>query len=65
MNPFRGGKQRDRERWYGLEDKPDFDQFRVWWHREGKDANGGNDLRSGSEAVEMYNQWVDLGRPRG
>jgi hypothetical protein len=65
MNPFRGGKIRRRDRWYGLEDEPDFDQFRDWWHREGKEAHGGNDLGSRSEATRRYNDWKEWGRPRG
>ena len=29
---FRGGKQSDRDQWYGYNDK----QFQRWWHRKGK-----------------------------
>jgi hypothetical protein len=45
---------------YGLTKYTDFDGFRHWYHREGKD---GADLGSAEEAEAMYQEWVDLGRP--
>ena len=29
---FRGGKKKDRDRWFGIEDK----YFKKWWERVGK-----------------------------
>ena len=29
---FRGGKKKDRDSWYGINDK----EFQKWWEREGK-----------------------------
>jgi hypothetical protein len=61
---FRGGRQARRDRWYGLEDEPDFHEFRRWWHRRGKDAAGGTDLKSRKEALYAYDTWVNQRRPR-
>jgi hypothetical protein len=57
---FRG---KGRNQWFGLESRPDFEKFRKWWHREGKDAAGGRDLASRQEAEDAYNDWADLGKP--
>lgn len=62
--PFRGGRQSKRDRWYGLDRYPDFEDFRDWWHRKGKDEAGGNDLGSRAEAEAAYETWVD-GRRSG
>jgi hypothetical protein len=61
---FRGGRQGRRERWFGLEDKPDFDDFRHWWHREGKFAVDGKDFPDRESALDAYEQWCSEGRPR-
>jgi len=61
---FRGGGVRVRDRWFGLEQKSDFSQFRRWWHREGKDALGGEDLRNRFEANDAYEAWIKEGKPR-
>jgi hypothetical protein len=61
---FRGGKRPHRDRWYGLEGKQDFKEFRRWWHREGKEAEGGEDLADYHDAQRAYCDWVSLGRPK-
>jgi hypothetical protein len=61
---LRGGSQRKRDRWFGLEDYADFEDFKRWWHREGKDAAGGFDLTSAAQARAAYKEWADLGKPR-
>ena len=60
---FSGGKKKQRDSWFGLENKPDFQAFRRWWHRNGKHSHGGADIANASEALERYDEWVSLGRP--
>lgn len=60
---LRGGKISKRDSWYGLEGRDDFSDFKRWWHRQGKDEAGGNDLQTREEAVEAYDHWVSRGRP--
>jgi hypothetical protein len=60
---MRGGRATRRDRWFGLEDKPDFTDFRRWWHREGKDEAGGNDIANRQEAERTYDDWISRGRP--
>jgi hypothetical protein len=61
---FRGGPQRQRDRWFGLGDRPDFKIFKDWWHREGKDAHGGLDVPTRADAERIYQEWVELGKPK-
>lgn len=61
---MRGGRIGRRDRWFGLEDKVDFAHFRRWWHREGKDQAGGNDLADRNAAERAYVDWVARGRPK-
>jgi hypothetical protein len=61
---MRGGRSGQRDRWFGLEEKDDFWDFRHWWHREGKDAAGGWDLKNRSEAEAAYQNWSLLGKPK-
>ncbi|MCJ2013182.1 hypothetical protein [Methylobacterium sp. J-076] len=61
---FRGGGQSQRDRWFGLEAEDDFDAFRRWWHRVGKDEAGGRDLDSTEQARAEYGAWVTSGRNR-
>lgn len=51
---LRGGKKKDRDSFYGLESKPDFNEFRDWWHRVGKQ---GRDLLNKAEAEEAYREF--------
>lgn len=60
---MRGGRKTRRDRWFGLEDKPDFADFRHWWHREGKDESGGFDLGDREDAERAYEEWAARGRP--
>jgi hypothetical protein len=60
---FRGGRRALRDRWFGLEEKPDFADFRHWWHRQGKDEAGGNDINDRQAADHTYEDWVRHGRP--
>lgn len=61
---FRGGAQTRRDRWYGLDHQPDFDAFRRWWHRIGKEEAGGQDLASREQALAEYEAWIKSGRNR-
>ena len=58
--PFKGGRKAARDRWYGLDGKSDFDAFRRWWHRTGKDEFGGDDLRSREDAELAYRVWSGI-----
>jgi len=60
---FRGGRQNRRDRWRGIENKPDFDIFRRWWHKRGKREFLGRDFADRTEACEAYKMWVELGKP--
>jgi hypothetical protein len=60
---LRGGRKALRDRWFGLEEKLDFADFRRWWHRQGKDEAGGNDIDTRREAEHIYDDWVSRGRP--
>jgi hypothetical protein len=60
---LRGGKIRRRDRWYGLEERDDFPEFRRWWHRQGKYEAGGKDFENRKQAEEAYDEWVEQGRP--
>lgn len=60
---LRGGKAGRRDRWYGLEERDDFADFKRWWHRQGKDEAGGKDLESREETEAAYAEWVDRDRP--
>ena len=51
------------DRWFGLEDKPDFADFKRWWHRQGKEEAGGDDIETRQEAERIYEDWVRQGRP--
>ncbi|TAE39869.1 MAG: hypothetical protein EAZ70_04795 [Runella slithyformis] len=58
---FKGGKQGQRDNDYGyFKDKA----FKDWWHRSGKKKWGGQDFNEGN-AEEIYQEWLDLGKPRG
>ena len=61
---FRGGSQRRRDRWFGIDKQPDFDDFERWWHRRGKRLYGGEDIRDPEQAKEIYDDWIDAGRPK-
>jgi hypothetical protein len=60
---FRGGRIRRRDRWYGLERRPDFGHFKRWWHRQGKRRHD-DDIGDREKAIEAYEDWVRQGRPR-
>ena len=61
---FRGGSQRRRDRWFGINKQPDFDDFERWWHRRGKRLYGGENIRDREQAKESYDDWIDAGRPK-
>ena len=56
---FRGGKQSQRDQWYGNNDSA----FQNWWHRAGKKDYGSRDIESRTEVEEIYQDWIDMGRP--
>ena len=48
--------------WFGLETKPDFEVFKDWWHRMGKQ---GADLKSKADADQAYADFkADKNRPK-
>lgn len=58
---FKGGKKKQRDKWFGFHDK----QFQRWWHRQGKREYGGRyDIESRESAEMFYQIWVELGKPR-
>lgn len=60
---MKGGKQRQRDRDYGLPP-----ELIDWWHNGGgKAGHGGQDIGSeyGPAPVEILQEWKDLGRPSG
>ena len=61
---FRGGSQRRRDRWFGIDKQPDFDDFERWWHRRGKRLYDGENIRDRDQAKEIYDDWIDAGRPK-
>ncbi|NLK69685.1 MAG: RHS repeat-associated core domain-containing protein, partial [Clostridiaceae bacterium] len=57
---FRGGSKKDRDQWYGYDDK----NFKNWWHRKGKKEWGGEDLLDKEMVKEAYEYWVEIGKPK-
>lgn len=55
---FRGGKKKDRDKWFGITDK----NFKKWWERVGK-KEWGIDLEDSKMAQEIYQYWKDIGMP--
>ncbi|MFD1246124.1 hypothetical protein [Paralysiella testudinis] len=47
---LRGGSKKDRDKWYGYNDK----EFQRWWHREGKTDFGGKDIDNSNEAKAAW-----------
>jgi hypothetical protein len=61
---LRGGRKRERDRFHGLEAKPNFEDFRRWWHRRGKRIyNDGEDIRDRQQAEGFWRQWEYDGCP--
>jgi hypothetical protein len=61
---MKGGSIKDRDKWFGLESKPDFAQFKAWWHRIGKKQMGGQDLTKDT-AQEAYTSYqADKNKPK-
>ena len=62
---FRGGQQGDRDRWFGLERREGFPDFKRWWHREGcRELNDRDDIPDRQQAEEFWKRWNDMGRPK-
>ncbi len=57
---FRGGSKKDRDQWYGYNNK----DFQRWWHRTGKKEYGEGDLDNEHEAKRAYDDWVARGEPK-
>ncbi len=55
---FRGGSKKQRDNWYGYNDK----KFQNWWHREGK-KDWGKDIDNAAEAKMAWEEWNALGKP--
>lgn len=60
---LRGGKIGRRDNDYGLNGRPEFEDFWRWWHKAGKDNHGGIDIQGRREAHERFDEWVSDGRP--
>ncbi|MBQ7171523.1 MAG: RHS repeat-associated core domain-containing protein [Clostridia bacterium] len=57
---FRGGSKKQRDKWYGYNDKG----FQKWFERVGKKRFNYNfDIESREEAEELYKLWLELGKP--
>ena len=57
---FRGGSKQSRDNWYGYDrDKG----FVRWWHRQGKQEFGGDDIENAEEAKSAYEYWIQMGKP--
>ena len=57
---FRGGSKKQRDRWYGYNEK----SFQKWFERVGKHRyNDGMDIDSKAIADAMYEIWKELGCP--
>lgn len=61
---LRGGKMLARDHWYGLETRPDFADFRRWWHRAGQFEYDGDYIANRASADEVYDGWAAQGRPK-
>ncbi|MCF4128441.1 hypothetical protein [Methylobacterium sp. SyP6R] len=59
---FRGGKKSARDRLFGVDDPG----FWNWYHRKEKGRTGGSgrDFGTVDEVRELYDEWVQLGRPK-
>ncbi len=57
---MKGGKRNTRDRDYGIKDK----DFWRWWHRKGKPGRGGKDIGNKGEADEIFNDWINNGKPK-
>jgi len=53
---FRGGKQRQRHRDFGIKEK----EFWRWWDQRGNKEYGGRDIANRKEGEEIYDDWKDL-----
>ncbi len=56
---FRGGGENQRDKWYGITDR----KFKKWWEQIGKGEWGGSDILDPKMAREIYEAWVQSGRP--
>lgn len=54
---LRGGKINARDKWFGLKTRDGFRDFRRWWHREGKDDEGGKDIMTRDDAERIFDGW--------
>jgi len=59
---MKGGKKGTRDRNFGITDK----DFWNWWHRspDGKKGHGGEDISSSDEARNIYEYWLEMGKPK-
>ena len=61
---LKGGRITSRDHWYGLQDRPDFPDFRQWWHRVGKFEYDRDHISDRASAGQAYGDWVSAGRPK-
>ncbi|HAC26032.1 MAG TPA: hypothetical protein DCE81_14050 [Cytophagales bacterium] len=59
VHQMKGGKQWGRDRDFGIKDPA----FWQWWHRVGKKLYGGKDITTKEQAEEIYQDWIDMGKP--
>lgn len=57
---FRGGPKKDRDRWYGFDDK----DFQKWYEREKQKDKSQTDLPDRGAVEAAHAEWVSLGKPK-
>jgi len=57
---FRGGEKKNRDDWGKYTKEKDFQR---WWHRQGKEEWGGQDIEPG-QLDDVYQYWLDLRKPK-
>lgn len=56
---FRGGRITQRDKWYGLEKQPDFNNFKRWWEKYAKKFfKGGGKDASREQVLDAYEEFV-------
>jgi len=58
--PFKGGKQKHRDEWFGINDK----DFQKWWHRIGKAEYGEGNIKDRQQALTIYEDWISMDKQK-
>ena len=59
QSKFKGGKQDRRDKRFGIREEG----FWWWWHHGKQKVHRRNDLTK-VEALDLYGEWISLGRPK-